>query len=159
MFESEMSDLLKAEMWSTEQKMRSFRAKEAWKQRKAKMKEIVLTPAVAYIRASLLQRNTQRERIEAYAQNHRFKIVRTYEDVGTSGRQQYRRMVAHAGEGDFTAILCMDLSHFGRIISFRHNQEMKCLRDAGVKLHSVLDGEIEWTTHNGLLVQPDSSRP
>lgn len=151
-------DLLMAQIAKMEHEVRSARAKAAWEQRKARMKETVLTPAVAYIRASCLQRNAQRERIEAYAQNHGFKIIRSYEDVGTSGRQQCRRMVAHAGEGEFTAIVCMDLSRFGRFDAFRYNQEMKVLRDAGVKLHTVLEGEIQWTTHNGLLLQSDSSR-
>lgn len=136
-------DLLSAEVWKSIQEVRSVRAKEAWKQRKEMLKQTAMTPAVAYIRASCLQRNAQRERIEAYAQNHGFKIIRSYEDVGTSGRQQCRRMVAHAGEGEFTAIVCMDLSRFGRIASIRYNREMKSLRDAGVKLHTVLEGDIE----------------
>ena len=151
-------DLLRAEVWKTMQEVRSFRSKQAWKRRKEQTKETVLTPAVAYIRASCLQRNAQRERIEAYAQNHGFKIIRSYEDVGTSGRQQYRQMVAHAGEGEFPAIVCLDLSRFGRFDTFRYNQEMKSLHEAGVKLHTVLEGEIEWTTHNGLLVQSGSRR-
>lgn len=139
-------DLLMVQIARTEHEVRSFRAKEAWKQRKAKMKETVLTPAVAYIRASLVERNAQRERIEAYAQNHGFKIIRSYEDVGTSGRQQYRRMVAHAGEGEFTAIVCMDLSRFGRLDRNGVAEAMESLRDDRVTLHTVLDGECDWTT-------------
>lgn len=151
-------DFLMAQKSKTEHEVRSFRAKEAWKRRKGRLKETILIPAVAYIRASYLQRNAQRKQIEAYANNHGFNIIRSYEDVGTSGGQQCRRMVAHAAEGDFSVILCLDLSRFGRFDTFRYNEEMKSLRDAGVKLHTVLDGEIEWKTHNGLLVQSDSSR-
>lgn len=150
-------DLLRAEVWKTMQEVRSFRAKQAWKRRKEQAKETVLTPAVAYIRASCLQRNAQREQIEGYARNHGFNIIRSYEDIGTSGQKQHRRMVTHAAEGDFTVILCLDLSRFGRFDTFRYKQEMKSLHEAGVRLHTVLEGEFEWTTHNGLLVQSDSS--
>jgi len=153
-----VNDLLRAEVSQTEQEVRSFRAKQAWKRRKEQAKETDLTPAVAYIRASLLKRNAQKERIEAYAQKNGLKIIRFYEDVITSRMQQCSRMLEDAANGDFAVILCLDLSRFRRFDTFRYNQEMKSLHEAGVKLHTVVEGEIEWTAHNELLVQSGSSR-
>lgn len=113
-----------------------------------------LTPAVSYIRMSSdLQEaspDQQRAEVVKLAGKHGYKIIREYFDEGISGdatekRIDFQRMIKDAEEkGDFAAILCWDQDRFGRFDSIEAGRWIHPLRCAGVWLHTVAQGRIDW---------------
>ena len=61
-------------------------------------------------------------------------------------------MVADAATGDFSVILCLDMSRFGRLDTIEGADAKKSLRDAGVKLHTLVEGVFDWTTSTGRIM-------
>lgn len=126
------------------------------------MKKTTIILAVAYVRMSDDDQKTsipqQKKQIQAYAKRHGFKIIKWYIDEGKSGsRQQHKRtdfaqLLLDASTGDFSVILCLDLSRFGRLNVIDGAEAKKTLLKAGVKLHTILEGEIDWTTSTGRIV-------
>ncbi|MDA9856579.1 recombinase family protein [Rubripirellula sp.] len=126
------------------------------------MKKTILILAVAYVRMSDDDQKTsipqQKKQIQAYAKRHGFKIIRWYEDKGKSGsrdqhkREAFHQMVGDAADGDFTVILCLDTSRFGRLNTYDGAEAKKKLIKAGVTLHTVLEGKRDWLTSTGRIV-------
>jgi DNA invertase Pin-like site-specific DNA recombinase len=118
-----------------------------------------LTPAAAYLRMSSDQQGgsieQQREGIKRYAATHGFLIVEEYCDEGKSGsrkqekRTEFHRIVADAEAGKFKAILCWDVSRFGRQDSLDAAAAKSRLRRSGVFLETVTQGRIDWGTFIG----------
>ncbi|HEX6985413.1 MAG TPA: recombinase family protein [Planctomycetaceae bacterium] len=115
--------------------------------------EGLLPAAAVYCRMSDDDQTTsipqQREQIADYAKG-RFRLVRWYIDEGKSGskdvhkRVEFNRLLADAPKEEFSVVLCLDLSRFGRLDSIEGAYAKKILRDAGIVLHTLLDGEIDW---------------
>lgn len=105
------------------------------------------TPAAQYLRMSTdhqqYSMQNQAAAIQNWADEHRFMIVKTYEDAGKSGlvlnrreglRQLLRDVVS--GEISFKAILVFDVSRWGRFqdIDEAAHYEFLC-RSAGIHIH------------------------
>jgi site-specific DNA recombinase len=115
-------------------------------------------PAVAYYRMSTDRQedsiDRQRCQVEPYAARHGYAIVRDYLDEGIAGdeeakRKGFMRMLQDVKRGDFRAILCDDKDRFGRFDSITQGYYVKPLRDAGVKLVTVAQGVVDWSSFAG----------
>jgi len=127
----------------------------------AKTKEIArkLIPAVTYIRMSSDKQDKspeqQRDELAKLAEKSGYRIIRSYDDLGVSGnkiekRVGFRRMVADASKlGDFRVILCWDFKRFGRFNSIESGKWIHPLIEADVKLVTVCEGEINWSSFEG----------
>jgi len=122
-----------------------------------------LIPAAAYLRMSSDQQDTsisqQKRQLMEFAQG-RFEIApeSIYKDEGKSGskntekRTDFLRMLSDAPKAKWQVILCLDISRFGRLDSIEGAFAKKTLRDAGKKLHTVIEGEIDWNSTTGRIV-------
>ncbi len=121
-----------------------------------------LTPAVAYIRMSSGKQEAspdqQRAEVAKLAKRHNCRIIREYFDEGISGdatekRKAFQEMVRDAEEkGDFAAILCWDQDRFGRFDSIEAGRWIYPLRQAGVWLITVAQGQIDWNDFAGRMM-------
>ena len=117
--------------------------------------------AVAYYRVSTFLRDKsiedQRTNVMKFAKRHGYAILREYKDEGISGddtinRTDFLRMIADAQKGGFTTILCWDQDRFGRFDSIEAGRWIYPLREAGVKLATVAQGEISWDSFAGRMI-------
>jgi DNA invertase Pin-like site-specific DNA recombinase len=124
-----------------------------------------LVPAVVYYRMSSDKQDTsisqQKERVETHF-GSRYRMVEVYIDQGKSGskdtdkRTGFLRMLHDLCEGKHKGkvkyILCFDLSRFGRLDTLEGAEHKKALRKARVKLATVIEGLIDWSTMTGRLM-------
>lgn len=118
-----------------------------------------LVAAVGYLRMSSDKQEAspaqQKAEIEKLAKRSGYAILRWYQDLGVSGddiakRIGFRSMIADATKkGDFQAVLCWDISRFGRFDSLDAGEQCAPLRRAGVRLVTVADGDIDWNSFQG----------
>ena len=122
---------------------------------------MTLIPAVAYIRMSSDKQDAspqqQRDELTKLAARDGYHLVGEYFDDAISGdrtdkRHAFQRMIADAGRGKFKAILCWDQDRFGRFDSVEAGFYIHPLRQAGVKLVTVAQGAVDWTTFAGRLI-------
>jgi len=125
------------------------------------LKGIIMLKAVLYIRMSTLDQETspEQQRKELLARfGTSYEIVGEYLDEGKSGskdvekRTDFARLLADSAKGGFQVILCYDLSRFGRLDTIEAAPAKKILRDNGIRLVTVLEGEIDWNTSTGRIV-------
>src|SRR6266446_8104676 len=118
-------------------------------------------PAVAYYRMSHESQETsirdQRAAVERFAIGHNYELISTYIDEAISGdaterRFQFQRMVSDAALRRFKAILVWDLSRLGRFDIIEGGFWMKPLRDAGVTIVTLDQGEIDWNDIAGRII-------
>ena len=119
-------------------------------------------PAVGYVRMSSNQQDAspgqQRKEITKLAEKTGYRLIRWYEDPGISGdntrkRKQFLRMLRDAQEkGDFAAIISWDQDRFGRFDTIEAGSIIFPLRQAGIWLHTVTQGRIDWNTFQGRLI-------
>ena len=106
--------------------------------------------AAGYIRVSTSQQaeegeslNTQRRQIEAYCQLKKWELVKIFEDRGVSGAKSDRpglnSLLEAAKNGDFKAVVCTDLSRFGRNTRDLLNN-VQDLKDHKVDFASIKEG-------------------
>jgi DNA invertase Pin-like site-specific DNA recombinase len=120
-----------------------------------------LIKAVSYLRMSTGRQEKsiadQRTEVEQYAVANNYKVVREYCDEGISGskseeRKGFQRLIADATERhDFQVILVWDQSRFSRFDPMEANYYWYLLDQAGVKLVTVTQGEIDWHSLAGWL--------
>jgi DNA invertase Pin-like site-specific DNA recombinase len=118
-----------------------------------------LVPVVAYYRMSTDKQedsiDRQRSQVIPYAARHGYTIVREYVDEGIAGdegkkRKAFMRMLADAeGHRDFDVILCDDKDRFGRFDTIDHGYYVKPLRDAGLRIETVAQGRVDWSSFAG----------
>ena len=117
-------------------------------------------PAVAYVRMSSDKQEAspqqQREEIEALAAG-KYRIVRWYQDDGISGAESAKRvgflqLIADATErADFAAVLCWDQDRFSRFDPIEANYYWHILSQAGVKIVTATQGELDFSDLGGWL--------
>jgi DNA invertase Pin-like site-specific DNA recombinase len=116
------------------------------------------TKAVAYYRMSTDKQedsiSTQRSNVEPYAQKNGYSITRDYVDEGIGGdeltkRKEFQRMLRDAQAGAFAVILCDDKDRFGRFDAIDSGEIVAPLRRKGVRLVTVAQGLIDWTSFAG----------
>ena len=115
--------------------------------------------AVAYYRMSTDRQeksiDDQKTEVVKYAAANGYKIIREYRDDGISGsksdeRKDFQRLIADATErGDFRAVLCWDQDRFSRFDPLEANHYWYLLDQAGVKLATVTQGEVDWHSLGG----------
>jgi DNA invertase Pin-like site-specific DNA recombinase len=117
--------------------------------------------AVAYYRMSTGKQEAsvpaQREAVLKLAERDGYQIIREYVDEGVSGddterRTAFLRMRDDARSGDFGVILCWDQDRFGRFDTLDAGYWIKPIRDAGVRLVTVAQGDIGWEDFGGRLI-------
>ena len=121
-----------------------------------------LVPSVSYIRMSSGKQEAspsqQRAEVKKLAKQHGCKILREYFDAAISGdntekRLAFQAMIRDAEEkGDFCAILCWDQDRFGRFDSIEAGRWIHPLRQAGVRLITTSQGEIDWNAFAGRMM-------
>jgi site-specific DNA recombinase len=79
-----------------------------------------------------------------------------YFDEGISGleartRPDFQRMMRDAANGEFDVITCWDQDRFGRFDGLDAGECIAPLRRAGVYLHTVAQGKIDWNELSGRL--------
>ena len=99
----------------------------------------------------------QRAELAKLAERGGFRVLREYFDEAISGdatdkRKAFQRMIADAERGEFKAILCWDQDRFGRFDSIEAGRWIYPLRENGVQLVTVAQGEVDWTTFAGRLI-------
>ena len=78
-----------------------------------------------------------------------YQVVVTYSDPGKSAskrkvkRSDFYRMLQDAAKGEFKVIICYDLTRFTRLDSLDAAPDLTSLRDAGVVIHTVVDGRLD----------------
>jgi len=115
--------------------------------------------AAAYLRASSKKQDTsveeQRKRIISHAKEKGFEISAWYVDDGKSGsrdvekRTEFRRLLNDAKSAEWRVLLCFDISRFGRLDSLDAASDKNLLRAAAVRLHTVMEGDIDWDSSMG----------
>jgi site-specific DNA recombinase len=122
----------------------------------------VKIPAVAYIRMSSDKQDAspgqQRDELAKLEAKEGYRIIREYCDEGISGdatekRTDFLRMREDATtKRDFKAVLCWDQDRFGRFDALDAGYWIKPFRDAGVRLHTVAQGRIDWEDFQGRIM-------
>ena len=97
---------------------------------------------------------SQRKALTKLAEDCGYKIVREYVDSGISGdatekRLGFQEMMADCSKGRFSVILCWDQDRFGRFDPLEAGYWVKPMRDAGVVLHTVAQGIVNWEDFAG----------
>lgn len=120
-----------------------------------------LIPAAVYIRMSSDQQEAspeqQREEVAKLAERHGCIEVKEYFDDAISGietvkRKSFVRLIDDAKAGKFEVILAWDQDRFGRFDSIDAGEWIAPLRRAGVRLITVAQGEIDWTSFAGRII-------
>jgi site-specific DNA recombinase len=128
---------------------------------KKKVNPAGLINAVLYLRMSTDRQDksieTQRIELTAWASKNHYHIVDEYVDEGISGddtenRLDFQQMIEDAANGTFSAILCWDQDRFGRFDLLDAGYWIRPLRDAGVYLHTMSQGRINWDDYSGRLM-------
>lgn len=110
-----------------------------------------LIPAVMYIRMSSGKQEAspdqQREHNRKLADDFGYEIVSEYFDRAKSGmtskRKDFQRMISDLDSGKFKIIVVWDQDRFGRFDPVEANHYWFLLREAGVKIHAVVQGIID----------------
>lgn len=116
--------------------------------------------AAAYLRRSTKAQESsiddQRRAVREFAQKAGYSIVQEYVDDGISGddtenRCDFQRMRDDAQTRRFNVVVCWDQERFGRFDLIEAGYWIKPFRDAGVRLVTCDQGEIDWTSFTGRL--------
>ena len=78
--------------------------------------------------------------------------IRGISGDATEKRKAFQKMIADADRGEFSAILCWDQDRFGRFDSIEAGRWIYPLRQHDVKLVTVAQGEVDWTSFAGRLI-------
>jgi len=116
-------------------------------------------PAASYVRMSSAKqdRSPAQQRAEiaklAAAQGYEVAIWQTDEavtgDSGPDERPGFRRLLEAAKAGRFKVLLAWNLDRIGRFDSIDAGRWLSQLRDAGVVIHTCVDGRIDLNTPEG----------
>ena len=96
----------------------------------------------------------QRGIVLPYAETNAYKIVEEYLDDGISGlktteREAFQRLIKDAKAGKFDVVLCECVDRFGRLNSIDSGEWVAQLMNAGVKLVTVKEGVIDFSSFVG----------
>jgi len=119
-----------------------------------------LTPAASYIRMSSDRQEKspaeQRRENATLAERHKCSIVAEYADEGISGdehnRPDFQRMLDDAEAGKFEVILNFDQDRFSRFDILDAAEYWRRLRNAGVKLITANQGELDFDDFKSVLL-------
>jgi len=99
----------------------------------------------------------QRAELLAYAEKRGYRILREYTDSGISGddtkrRRGFLRMREDAQKGKFQIVLAWDQDRFGRFDPIEGGYWILPFRNAGVRLETMAQGQIDWNDFAGRLL-------
>jgi Resolvase, N terminal domain len=119
-------------------------------------------PAVAYYRMSTDRQDMsikeQRDQLRRYAIRNGYCITREYSDEGISGdathkRKEFQRLIRDAVEaGRFKVILSWDIDRFGRFDALEAGYWIWPLRERGIRLVTIAQGEVNWESFTGRIL-------
>ena len=121
----------------------------------------VMIRAALYLRMSSAGQDqsipAQRAELLAYAKKHGYEIVEEYVDEAISGddterRTGFLRMRDNASSGRFEVILAWDQDRFGRFDQLDAGYWIYPFRQAGVRLETIAQGQIDWEDLTGQLI-------
>lgn len=120
----------------------------------SKTKTVELIPACGYYRMSSDAQEAsidqQRHEVVKLAKANGYIIVKEYVDEGKSGslhlskRTSFLRLIKDSQRREFVAVLCWDVSRFGRLDPLKAAGYKDTLRSNGVHLHTCKEGRIQW---------------
>ncbi len=101
--------------------------------------------------------HAQTEAILQLAEREGYEVIEWYADKGCSGGKAAKRlgwlkMLSDAPTAEWTVILCYDRSRFSRFDSIEEGFVKQMLQEVGKKLHTVVEGLMDWTTSTGCLI-------
>jgi len=108
--------------------------------------------AVLYLRMSSAKQDksipAQRDELRRYAKQHGYEIVGEYVDEAISGdatekRVAFLQLREDAGSGTFATVLAWDTDRLSRNDPLELGYWLKPIRDAGVRLETVVGGPVE----------------
>ena len=117
--------------------------------------------AVIYLRRSTDRQETsikdQRNELTRHAHQQSYEIVGEYCDDAISGdrtedRADFLRMRDDAADGGFSVVLCWDQDRFGRFDLIDAGYWITPFRQAGVRLETIAQGQIDWEDLVGQLI-------
>jgi len=96
----------------------------------------------------------QRDELVRYAKQHGYTIVGEYADEGISGdatekRDQFLKLRDDAGSDKFDVVLAWDQDRLSRNDPLELGYWLKPIRDAGVRLETVVGGRVDWDSFAG----------
>jgi len=99
----------------------------------------------------------QRDELVQYAETHGYTIVGEYADSAISGdntekRDQFLKLREDAGSGTFDVVLTWDQDRLSRNDPLELGYWLKPIRDAGVRLETVVGGPVDWDSFAGRVV-------
>jgi site-specific DNA recombinase len=118
------------------------------------------TPAVGYVRMSTDKQQDsparQKADVNAMADRHGYAVVAWYEDHGKSGteskkRGEFQRLLKDATAGKFKVLLLSEQSRMSREDTFEQIAHLKVMRDAGVKVVTCQQGELDFANLGGMV--------
>ncbi|MDA9856580.1 recombinase family protein [Rubripirellula sp.] len=103
--------------------------------------------AVTYLRAKDNKAiGNQRQKLNEYAEREGFRIAGSYVDGCEPGDEEEQpnlaKLVDDSKHGNWKVLLCLDLARLGRNQSVEQTILLQKLNDAGVKLHTIAEGEV-----------------
>ena len=104
-------------------------------------------PAIIYLRSQSTKAiSAQRRELQQYADSNGFRIVGSYADGcepgDEEGQPNLAKLVDDSKHGNWKVVLCFDLARLGRNQSVEQTILLQKLNDAGVKLHTIAEGEV-----------------
>lgn len=115
--------------------------------------------ACAYLRMSTDEQvhsiQIQQEEIEKFAERNGYEIENWYIDKGRSGsrntelRTEFYRLFADAADAEWKMIICLNRSRFSRLDCVEEAPFKLRLRELGISLVTVHEGEMNWSTSVG----------
>lgn len=103
--------------------------------------------AVTYLRAKDSKAiGAQRQALQEYAEREGFRIVCTYADGcepdNEEKESQLSKLIDDASSSSWKTVLCHDLTRLGRNRPLKQAFQVQKLKEAGVGLHTIAEGEI-----------------
>lgn len=119
------------------------------------------TKCVVYYRCSTDKQDksiqSQRSEVEAFAAENGYEILREYVDEDESGddetRSEFLRLVGEFNKlADFEEVLCWHRDRFSRFDPINFMYYIKPMRDAKIRLRSVVQGLIKWESVADIII-------
>lgn len=120
------------------------------------------TKACGYLRMSTDQQETsipiQKKRLIELAEKENYDIIEWFIDEGRSGsrntekRTDWLKLLAKAPGAEWKVILCFNRSRFSRLDSIEEGFAKQTLREAGKRLHTAVEGMVDWGTSTGRII-------
>jgi DNA invertase Pin-like site-specific DNA recombinase len=100
----------------------------------------------------------QKMRLKELAEREGYEIIQSYSDEGCSGsretakRTDWLKLLASSPTAEWEVVLCYNRSRFSRLDSIEEGFAKQTLREAGKRLHTAVEGPVDWETSTGRII-------